>query len=386
MKTNKQLIVIAAAVVFCLSCKKQINSPGSDEPATVRSGSLAADAKAGIAGYVYTLSNQASGNQVLVYSRSASGHINFSSSYSTGGNGTGSGLGSQGAVVLSEDKSGLLAVNAGSNSVTSFTVSGGSLEWQSTVSSGGMMPISVTVHDDLVYVLNAGGSGNISGFRLGDDGTLAPIAGSTKPLSSSAAGAAQVSFTADGAVLIITEKMTNKIITYTIDAMDKPAMMHSITSSTPTPFGFAVGKQGIIYVSEAAGGAPGASALSSYHVSENGMIELIEGSVGAGQTAACWVVITNNGKYVYDTNTGSSNVSSYATGKGDLTVLEAIAGTTGAGSSPIDAALSANSKFLYVLNAGTNTISVFEVAGDGSLSSVQTVPGLLAGTVGMAAK
>lgn len=386
MKKNKQLIVIAAAVVFCLSCKKQLNSPGSDEPVTVRSGSLSAEAKAGIAGYVYTLSNQASGNQVLVYSRSASGHINFSNSYSTGGNGTGSGLGSQGAVVLTEDKSVLLAVNAGSNSVTSFTVSGGSLEWQSTVSSGGIMPISVTVHDDLVYVLNAGGSGNISGFHLDDDGSLDPIAGSTKPLSSPAAGPAQISFTSDGAVLIITEKMTNKIITYTIDAMDKPAVMHSITSSAPTPFGFAVGKQGIIYVSEAAGGAPGASALSSYHVSENGMIELVDGAVGAGQTAACWVVITNNGKYVYDTNTGSSSVSSYTTDKGDLTVLEAIAGTTGAGSSPIDAALSANSKFLYVLNAGTNTISVFEVEIDGSLSNVQTVPGLQAGTVGMAAK
>jgi 6-phosphogluconolactonase len=386
MKKNKQFIVTAAAFVFCLSCKKQISLPPSDEPVTAKSASISMDAKAGTAGYVYTLSNQAAGNQVLVYSRSASGHINFIGAYPTGGNGTGSGLGSQGAVVLSEDKSVLLAVNAGSNSVTSFTVSGGSLEWQTTVSSGGTMPISVTVHNDLVYVLNAGGSGNISGFHLDDDGTLDPIAGSTKPLSSSAAGPAQVSFTADGEVLVITEKMTNKIITYTIDAMDKPAVMHSIASSTPTPFGFAVGKQGIIYVSEAAGGAPGASTLSSYHVSGNGMIELIEGSVGAGQTAACWVVITNNGKYIFDTNTGSSNVSLYTTDKGDLTVMDAIAGTTGAGSSPLDAALSANSKFLFVLNAGTNTISVFEVGSDGSLGSVQTVPGLPAGAVGMAAK
>jgi 6-phosphogluconolactonase (cycloisomerase 2 family) len=168
--------------------------------------------------------------------------------------------------------------------------------------------------------------------------------------------------------------------------MGKPAVMHSINSSTPTPFGFAVGREGIIYVSEAAGGAPGASVVSSYHVSANGTIELVTGSVSAGQTAACWVVVSNNEKYIYATNTGSSNLSSFTPGKGGLSVLEAIAGTTGAGSSPIDAGLSVNSKFLYVLNAGINTITVFEVASDGGLDHLQTVTGLPAGTVGMAAK
>jgi len=386
MKQSKVLIVATTASLFFLSCKKEIGSSVTDEIAAVKKSSVNSEAKAAVTGYVYTLSNQVAGNQVLVYSRSATGDINFLSSYSTGGNGTGGGLGNQGAVALSENNNVVLAVNPGSNSVASFAVSGGSLQLKSTVSSGGVMPVSITIYNDLVYVLNAGGSGNISGFRLHDDGSLISIAGSAKPLSSSSAGAAQVSFVNDGTVLAITEKMTNKIITYTIDAMGKPEVMHSINSSTPTPFGFAVGKQGIIYVSEAAGGAPDISAMSSYHINENGMIQLIDGSVGAGQTAACWVVITNNGKYIYDSNTGSSNVSSFTTDNGDLGVLQAVAGATGAGSSPIDAALSVNSKFLYVLSSGTSTISVFEVGNDGSLTSLQTMTGVPVGATGLATK
>ena len=385
MKTIKNFSAVAVISLSLFSCQKNIESRSNSEEMATRASSLQNSGK-GTTGYVYTLSNQIAGNSVLAYSRSSDGMISFMAAYPTGGTGTAGGLGNQGAVILSDDNSWLLAVNPGSNSVTSFIVSGGTLVWKSTVSSNGTMPVSVTVHNDLVYVLNAGGSGNISGFKLHADGTLHPISGSTKPLSSSEAGAAQVSFAADGNVLAITEKATNKIITYTVNAEGKPDVMHSIMSSTPTPFGFAVGKENIIYVSEAVGGAPNASTLSSYFIGNNGMIELVDGSVGAGQTAACWVVITNNGKYIYDTNTGSGNLSSYTTSHGDLDVLEAIAGVTGTGSSPIDAAVSNNSKFLYVLNSGNETISVFSVASDGGLGSLQTVTGLPDGATGMATK
>ena len=387
MKSIKSYLVATTITVLLFACQKNIKDDQmQDEQVSKSVEFMNAMANKGTAGYVYTLSNQVSGNSVLVYSRNAAGIMSYLTSYATGGTGTGGGLGNQGAIVLSDDNSVLLAVNAGSNSVTSFLISGGSLVWKSTVSSNGITPVSVAVHNDLVYVLNAGGSGNISGFRLHADATLHAISGSTKPLSSSGAGAAQVSFVVDGNVLVITEKATNKIITYTVNAEGKPDVMHSIMSSTPTPFGFAVGKENIIYVSEAVGGAPNVSALSSYSIGNNGVIELVDGSVGAGQTAACWVVITNNGKYVYDTNTGSGNLSSYSTSHGDLDVLEAIAGVTGAGSSPTDAALSNNSRFLYILNSGNETISVFSVGSDGGLSSLQTVNGLPDGATGMAAK
>ena len=164
-----------------------------------------------------------------------------------------------------------------------------------------------------------------------------------------------------------------------------PEAMHTMTSSSPTPFGFANGRFGVVFVSEAVGGAPGASVLSSYRIHFNGSISLIDGSVGAGQSAACWVVVTKNGQFAYATNTGSNNLSTFNVNifSGSINVLDAISATTPAG--PIDAALTNNSEFLYVLNAGGHSISAFAVANDGSLSDVQTVTGLPAGATGLAA-
>ncbi len=215
---------------------------------------------------------------------------------------------------------------------------------------------------------------------------LQAIPHSTRPLSAVNAGAAQISFINNGKVLVITEKATNKITTYTVNEWGIPGAMHTHTSAKPTPFGFAVGRHGNIFVSEAVGGAPGASVLTSYNISNNGAITLADGPVGAGQSAACWVVITRNEKYAFTTNTASDNLSTFNvnTSTGSISVLHAIAATTAIG--PIDAALNNNSKFLYVLNSGSNSIGVYAVADNGSLSSVQTLPGVPAGATGLAAK
>lgn len=319
------------------------------------------------------------------YDRSSNGQLTFSASYATGGNGSGGGLGNQGALILTDgDKEMLLAVNAGSNSVSSFKINDNGLQLKSTVSSGGILPVSITQHDGIVYVLNAGGTNNISGFKLKDNGMLQPIPNSTRPLSAASAGPAQISFMNGGRVLVITEKATNKIVTYTINENGIAGAMHMITSSSATPFGFAPGRHGNIFVSEAVGGAPGASVLSSYLINNNGAISLIDGSVGAGQSAACWVVITNNGKFAYTTNTGNANISTFGiTSSGGITVSQAISATTQAG--PIDAALSNNSKFLYVLNGGGHSIQAFTVNNDGTLISLQTVPELPMSANGLAA-
>ncbi|WP_462249105.1 lactonase family protein [Ferruginibacter sp.] len=244
------------------------------------------------------------------------------------------------------------------------------MQLKSTVSSGGVRPVSITQHDDIVYVLNAGGSGNISGFKLRENNKLTAIPNSTRPLSSTASGAAQISFVREGKVVVITEKATNKIITYTVNEWGIPGAIHSINSANPTPFGFAVGNNGNIFVSEAVGGAAGASTLSSYHIYNNETISLAAGPVGANHSTACWVVITNNSKYAYTTNTASNNLSAFNVnaGTGSITVNTAIAATTGMGL--IDAALSNNSKYLYILNSGSHTVGVYAVANNGGLSAV----------------
>ena len=127
------------------------------------------------------------------------------------------------------------------------------------------------------------------------------------------------------------------------------------------------------------------SAVSSYNLNQDSL-EVISPSVGTTQTAACWVVVSDNGKYAYVTNTGSGSISSYRIeADGTISLLESQAGLTGEGSSPIDMAFSNNGQFLYALGANSDTISIFSVNGDGSLNSLGNVS-VPAGAVGLAAR
>ena len=337
-------------------------------------------------GAVYTLTNNASENAVLVYDRSANGSLVFQGSFSTGGLGSGSGLGSQGSVALSDNNKWLFTVNAGSNQISVFAVKEHGIKLVNVVDSGGMMPISLTAHDELLYVLNAGGSGNISGFEIGHKGELTPLAGSTQPLSNGGVGAApgpaQVSFGSDGGTLAVTEKATNLIDTYKVeDGIAGAPVTHP--SSGATPFGFGFDRHDHMIVSEAFGGAVGASALSSYFVHED-EFDLISPSVATTQTAACWIAISKNGKYAYTTNAGSASISSYEIGKdGSLTLLNPTAGSTAA--SPVDMSFSNNGKFLYALSSGGHVVNIFQMSANGSLASLGSVS-VPAGVVGLAAR
>jgi len=331
-------------------------------------------------------SNSAAGNAVLVFARQADGALGSMMSYPTGGMGTGAGLGSQGALAMSEGGRWLLAVDAGSNEVSVFRVGPKWLQQTDRVASGGTTPISVTVSGRLVYVLSAGEPENITGFWLSPDGKLTPIAGSTQPLSGVGVGPAQVEFSPDGSTLVATEKATNQLITYAINASGHAGPPTVFPSAGATPFGFEFAGRNTLLVSEAFGGAVDASATSSYHLS-NGMLTPVSPSVATTETAACWVAVSPNSHFAYVTNAGSSSVSGYAVANdGSLTLLDSdgVTGMTGPGSAPIDAAFT-NSGYLYVLNAGSNTISAFRMGSDGSLSPVNGASGLPAGSAGLLA-
>jgi len=346
-------------------------------------------AAAGDSGAVYALTNNAAGNAVLIYQRAADGTLTAAGSVSTGGLGTGAGLGSQGALTLSANHKWLFAVNAGSNEVSVLAVSPNGLTLVDKVSSGGMQPISVTNNKNQVYVLNAGGSGNITSFTLSKQGRLTPIANSTRTLSNNGNGAApgpaQISFSPDGEVLVATEKGTNLIDTFPVDEDGVAGSVTTHPSAGTTPFGFAFTKRGTLIVSEAAGGAANASSASSYDVSADNF-ESISAAVPTQQTAACWAVATKNGKVAYTANAGSGSISLYTVNRdGALTLRSSVAGFTGATSHPSDMALSHNSQFLYVLANVTQAIGAFAVQGDGSLVAVTGASGLPATAVGLAA-
>jgi 6-phosphogluconolactonase (cycloisomerase 2 family) len=339
-------------------------------------------------GAVFTLSNEPSGNRVLAWQRDSDGDLVPAGAFATGGTGTGAGLGSQGALTLSRNNRWLYAVSPGSDEVSVFRVHGAQLTLMEVAPSGGDMPISVTAHGRTVYVLNAGGDGNIQGFRRSSAGILSPIDGSNEALSDSAAGPAQISFTPSGRRLLVTEKMTNRLTFYRVNSSGAASSPDWRASAGETPFGFAFTRNGTAVVSEAFGGAPDASTTSTYRFRQNGNLQLLDGPVATTETAACWVAVTKNGHYAYVTNTGSGSVSGYAiSGTGELTLLDAdgVTASTGGGSSPIDAAIDGPSRHLYVLEAGSDAISFFQVMGDGSLSEIGEVTSIPDGAAGLAA-
>jgi 6-phosphogluconolactonase (cycloisomerase 2 family) len=365
------LVSVLALAVFALP---------STHAATVSASTTGASA-------VFIQTNAVNGNQVAVYDRSSTGGLTWVANYSTGGNGTGSSLADQGSLAISSDRHWLLAVDAGSDQVSAFRVgsSGGSvtLNLTNVVSSGGILPVSVTVSGHWVYVLNDGSAtsqGSIAGFWLTANGKLNPIAGSTQALSTTGStGAAQISFNPAGTVLAVTEKSTNVIDTYTVNSRGVASGPITHTSQGSTPYGFAFGPSGQLIVSEAA-----SDSLSSYAVSHSGGLKVRSSSIADLQTAPCWVAVTGGGLYAYTSNGHSNSISSYAIGSsGKITLLQSIAASTGSG--PNDVAIALGAHLLYVYNAGAQDIEAFWIHSNGTLTWVQTTGGLPSGAEGLVA-
>jgi 6-phosphogluconolactonase len=196
-----------------------------------------------------------------------------------------------------------------------------------------------------------------------------------------------VEFNRDGDLLAVTEKATNRVLTFTVDSDGRLGPARIQQSPSPTPFGFAFGRRDQLLVSEAVGGAAGASTLSSYVLGGDGSANLISPAVPSGQSAACWVVVTRDGRYAYVSNTASGNLSTYRLANdGSASLAAAIGATTGAGSGPTDMALDPDGRFLYVLNPGNSTISAFRVGAGGSLTLIEHQPaGLATFATGLAA-
>ncbi|MET0146030.1 MAG: 3-carboxymuconate cyclase [Ilumatobacteraceae bacterium] len=339
-------------------------------------------AAAGRDGHVYAISNDPAGNSLLVFDRAGDGALTAAAPVPTGGTGTGSGIGSQGAVAVADGGRVVVAVDPGSDEVSLFVIVRGRLVLADTEPSGGDLPTSVTVHGRDVYVLNAGVANNVSGLHIGRAG-LEPIVGSTQALSEEAAGGAQVAFTPDGRQLVVTEKNTNSIDTFRVrDGVAGPAAVFE--SNGTTPFGFDFGRNGELLVSNASGGAPGASSVSSYAIRRDGSLVVLDGPDATNQTSACWLVAT--GRYAYTANTGSASLSGYSVDRrGALDLLAPDGVSAAAGTTPIDIDASSDGRYVYQLNGGDDSIGMFAVGRDGELTNLGFVTGLPAAAVGLTA-
>ena len=335
-------------------------------------------------GTVYTMTNSAAGNAVLAYARAADGSLTLRGTFPTGGLGTGSGFGSQGAVTLSADGQWLAAVDAGSNDVALFAVGPkGGLHLADRIASRGTTPISVTLHGPLLYVLDAGDAGdagNIAGFaRIGRH--LVALPGSIQPLSGAGTSPEEIAFSPDGGVLVVTEKAAGELVTYRVGFFGIAGPPSVYPSAGAAPYGFAFDGRGRLFVSEAF-----VSALSSYSVPRGGVPSVISASIANGQQAACWVALTPDGRYAFTIDAHSpARISSYAiAGDGSLTLVNgAAAGSTTA--PLLDASVTGDGRFLYVVDVTAGAIDGFQIGFDGSLTPIGTTMGLPAGWGGLAA-
>jgi 6-phosphogluconolactonase (cycloisomerase 2 family) len=323
------------------------------------------------AGAVYAMTNAADGNSVVIFDRDESGMLTKKGSVPTGGAGYGSGLdslSSQNSLILSPDNHWLLAVNAGSNEISVFHVMPDGLKLVDKVNSGGIFPVSLTINNGIVYVLNAGSSPNITGFSL-SHGHLMPLAHSTRSLGSGAF--AQVGFDPEGMALVVSNKGGNSILVYSLDDKGLPAMSPvTSVSNGQAPFGFVFDNWRRLLVVEA-----GSDAVSSYEIMPNDSLQVISGSIPNGQLAACWIARNNRGD-VFTANPGSGTISAYQLigQSGQISLLNGVAGS---GTTPLDLAIAGDGRFLYALDPSSGMIDMFQIKDNGSLTNLGTINGNL---------
>jgi 6-phosphogluconolactonase (cycloisomerase 2 family) len=338
---------------------------------------------------VFVQTNELSGNQIAVYSRGGDGTLTRTGTFATGGLGGAATpgtesdrLASQGSLLLSRGHRLLIAVNAGSDTVSVLRVRGEDLQLLQVVPSGGQFPASVTKHGNLVYVLNSGGTGIVQGFRLGQDG-LTAIPGSARSLGLANAdppnfltAPGQVGFTPDGRKLLVTTKASGSLIDVFLVGDDGLLSAAPVAnpSATPVPFAFTFGPGGRLVSGEA-----GTSSVTTYRIGPTGVLTDPR-SQSDGQMALCWILRVHG--FYFVSNTASNNVSSFRVdGSGQPTLVAAVAGTTNPG--PID--LASSGPFLYVETGMNGTVDEFRVEPDGTLVPLGSVTDLPPGIEGIAA-
>lgn len=367
---NRRILATAGVLAVGLSFAPALQGTASASPQRV-------DLRHGA---VFVQLNDGAGNSIAAYTRGSDGSLSPVGEFATGGKGGKEhgapvdALASQGALAATRDGRTLIAVNAGSNSVSTLRVGDDELRLASTVPSRGEFPASVAVRGSLVYVLNAGGSGSVSGYRL-HEGRLRPIRGAVADLGLANAAVprfitapAQVGLTPDGRTLVVTTKANNTIVTFPVHRDGTLGSAIVTPSQGPVPFSFVFDRDGNLQVQQAGDGRN-----ASYAVRRDSSLRPLGVSEPSGGAALCWSVRVGN--YLFGVNAGSGTITSWALRRDGTSVIdEAVAGSASGGL--IDVAASRGGRYLYALNAVTGTVDAFANDRDGGLTPAGGVSGL----------
>lgn len=329
-------------------------------------------------------------NQVLSYERSTDGTVAFSGSFATGGlgatavNAVADPLASQGGLVLLNGNRDLIAVNAGSDTISLFSVKGTVLTLTQRISSGGSFPDSVATRGNFVAVLNAGGAGTVTEFTLVKNRLVAQpsetrslgLANTTPP--EFVHGPGQVGYSPDGKFLVVTTKhSTDAYEVFTVGSDGTLAATPVITKAlNAVPFAFNFDAAGHLVGVEASN-----SSLSTYTINADGSLTSL-GTVSDGAKALCWIASAKG--FFYGDNAASASVSSFSENTSGAPVLvNAVAANAHAGTT--DSTTSPDGRFLYVESGGAGTLDVYAIDNAGTLTPEETVWNIPVASEGIAA-
>lgn len=318
------------------------------------------------AGALFVQTDGLAGNAVVAYDRRPDGTLSRGGTYPTGGLGgalAGSvvdHLASQGSLAYDRRARLLYAVNAGSGTLTVFRVRGDRLVRTEVAPTAGRFPVSVAVHGDVVYVLNARDGGSIQGYRrIGH--VLAPIPSWHRSLGLDPAATpeftttpGQVLFSPGGDRLLVTTKGN----TSAIDV-------------------FGVDRRGGVSARPVVTAVPGAApfAVATFALSPDATLAPVS-TLPTEQAATCWIVRV--GSTLHASNAGSGTLSEIADGAGgEVSAL----GTAATDAGTVDAAASADGLFLYVQAGRPGAVDAFRIGDEGTLTRIGavTVPGAAGG-------
>jgi 6-phosphogluconolactonase (cycloisomerase 2 family) len=332
---------------------------------------------------VFVQTNELNGNRIAVYNRNADGTLSSAGTYATGGNGgiaapgdESDRIASQGSLVYDSGHRLLFAVNAGSDTVSTFRVRGDRLKLKDVDGSGGGFPASIAVHRNLVYVLNAGGAGIVQGFRIRGN-HLQPISGSARSLGLAntdppnfLTSPGQVGFTPGGRKLIVTTKASgSKIVVFRVLRDGRLSTTPAVnTSATPVPFAFT-----FTPTRRLASGEAGTSNLTTYAINRDGTLADPR-TLSDGQMALCWIV--RAGGFYYVTNTASNTVSAFTVGPNGQPALVGATGVVAqTGMGPID--MTVSGRYLYVQTGTAGAVEGYRINTDGTLTPIGVVPSVV---------
>lgn len=386
----------------------------------------------GVVGGVYTMTNDAENNAVTVFDRYIDGHLEFRENVSSNGNGYAfpplniDPFESQGAIVTSDFGRFVVGLNAGSNEVFVMRVNRqtNELEFADEISSHGELPISVAIHRNLIYVVNAG-TRTISGYKINREGHLRSIRNSVRTLGPGNESLVaftpdrepyphEIQFTPKGDKLVVLESGTNSDVIYIFPLDENGVAGERVTtpSDSEYPLAMSFSPNGSLLVTSSNEDET-LNVLTSYKINDDSSLSIITPAIPNHQAGSCWLV--TRGAYAYTINSFNNTFSFYAAGEqGDITLVDpveiqllngdgpftdegtldeaALAELLAAGTAPpfpTDAAINTSGHYLYSLDVGNGTISGFSIAEDGNLAFLDEYHGGVipyGGSQGLAAR